>query len=105
MNRLPARSDRDWVCAAALLLSGCGFPPLHDNCPGQFPCGGQAMPVFEPDPPPQFPQIHTWSPEPAPIMPPNYPAQFNGMPLDGSPQGRTGCPGIPLPGSNYCVVQ
>ncbi len=63
------------------------------------------QPIFEPEPLPQSPQVRTWSPEPAHAMPPYYPAQFNGVPLDGSPQGRPGCPGVPLPGSNYCVVQ
>ena len=102
-----------WLMIAAtpmLLLSGCVSTPGHTALFG----AGSAFydtpaPIYEPNEPDlaavQAPQVQVYSPDPAPVMPPNYDAQFNGMPVDGSPQGRPGCPGIPLPGSNYCVVQ
>lgn len=71
--------------------------PLHDNCPGQFPCGGQTMPVYEPPPPPYFPQVPVSIPEAAHIRV-DPTGQF-----DGSAPGSN-CPFIPLPGTNYCVV-
>lgn len=69
--------------------------PLHDNCPGQFPCGGRApFLVFEPEPLPQFapvPQQSEFRPDLEIDPPPMVP-------------GTHGCPFVPLPGTNVCIV-
>jgi hypothetical protein len=95
------------AAAPLLLLTVCVSTPGHTALFG----AGSALydrsppPTYEPDfAPVGAPQMPVYDPEPM-RMPTTYPAQFNGVPLDGSPQGRPGCPGIPLPGSNYCVVQ
>jgi hypothetical protein len=75
------------------------FAEFVDNCPGEFPCGGHAMPIFELEPLPRLPQMPVWSPDTAPIMPPDYGAQFRG------PARLPGCEGgIPLPNTAYCIV-
>lgn len=73
-------------------------PLLHDNCPGEFPCGGQAAaPVFDPVPLPQF------APVAAPDLEPMHVRVDQSGQFDGSAP-RSNCPGIMLPGTNVCGI-
>jgi len=88
-----------WKMVAAVLplaLTGCGLC-LRGQPGCQPPLGGWqdvATPVYEPPPPPYFPQM------------PVSDFQLPHIDIDPSPMvtGTLGCPFIPLPGTNVCVV-
>lgn len=87
------------AAALPLALAGCGI--CLRGTPGCQPplAGWQDAPAqaYEPDlAPVNAPQLPAWNPEPVHI-----PLDASGQ-FDGS-RGN-GCPGIPLPGSPYCIV-
>ena len=83
-------------------LTGWRYQPdysggLVDNCPGEFPCGGRAMPIYEPDyGAMRAPQIEQS----------NYDIRLPHIDPDPSPMvtAPRGCPGIPLPGTYDCLL-
>jgi hypothetical protein len=93
-------------------LTGWRYQPPYragfvDNCSGEVACGRGSLPTYQPDyDAVEAPQIPQFAPLPGfnRQLDPNYPVpggRFNGVPIDGSP---TGCPGIPLPGTNDCLL-
>jgi hypothetical protein len=82
-------------------LTGWRYQPplagLVDNCPGEVVCGGGSLPTYQPDyGAMRVPQIDQRA----------YDNQMPRLNLDPSPMvtGPRGCPGIPLPGTNDCLL-
>jgi hypothetical protein len=88
-------ADGSWQAPA---IPASDYTPfLHDNCPGQFPCGGGAMPVYEPDyGAMRAPQLPASDLEPV-HLPIDPSGQFDG-------RRANGCPGISLAGTNNCLI-